>query len=469
MRDASPDPVDNVPGSDNHTPERKWSAKALVRQAERSHRRLPGLRKIPLPALGIILFIALLNVVVWIAAAIVLRYHPSLVSNAVLSYTLGLRHAFDADHISAIDLMTRRLLATGQTPVTVGTFFSLGHSTIVIITSIVVAATAAAISSRFDSFSTIGGIIGTSVSAAFLILLGLMNAYILYKLYRQMQKVLNLPEDRADEIWKIEGGGVLFHVLKRMFKLIDRPWKMYPLGVLFGLGFDTSSEIALLGISSVEAAKGTNFWVILIFPALFTGPAGMCLLDTTDGALMLSLYVQPSAHFLPPKSDAASDAPLLSGPDAGAGLEEHGAEQEQQPRNHRDPVAFLYYSIVLTCLTVIVAIVIGVIQVLTLVLNVATPTGKFWDGVQVAGDYYDAIGGGICGCFLVIGGLSVLVYGPWRRWVARRKGRGFAVDVEGSSAGYRDEGGEEVVSGAGAGAGGKGATAAVAAVGGPSG
>lgn len=118
--------------------------------------------------------------------------------------------------------MTRRLLATGQKPVTVGTFFSLGHSTIVIITSIVVAATAAAVSSRFDKFSTVGGIIGTSVSAAFLILLGLMNAYILYKLYKQMQKVLNLPPGQEEEAWKIEGGGILFSVLKKMFKLIDR-------------------------------------------------------------------------------------------------------------------------------------------------------------------------------------------------------------------------------------------------------
>lgn len=135
--------------------------------------------------------------------------------------------------------MTRRLLATGQKPVTVGTFFSLGHSTyalyqsswcfllsnrnrIVIITSIVVAATAAAVSSKFDSFSTIGGIIGSSVSAAFLILLGIMNAYILYKLIKQMQKVYNLPEGQEDEAWKIEGGGILFSVLKKMFKLIDR-------------------------------------------------------------------------------------------------------------------------------------------------------------------------------------------------------------------------------------------------------
>ena len=143
--------------------------------------------------------------------------------------------------------MTRRLLATGQKAVTVGTFFSLGHSTlvinltwpvfmscilltqssIVIITSIVVAATAAVITSRFNSFSTIGGIIGTSVSAAFLIILGLMNLYILYKLVKQMQKVLNLPEGQEDEIWKIEGGGPLFRVLKKMFKLIDRYDSIY--------------------------------------------------------------------------------------------------------------------------------------------------------------------------------------------------------------------------------------------------
>ncbi|KAI9927663.1 hypothetical protein MW887_003284 [Aspergillus wentii] len=434
------------PVSSTSDDQKKWTVKSFVRQAHRSHNRVPGIRKVPLRAIAIIAFIAFLNVVVWIAAAIVLRYYPSLVSNAVLAYTLGLRHAFDADHISAIDLMTRRLLATGQKAVSVGTFFSLGHSTIVIITSIVVAATAAAVSSRFDSFSTIGGIIGTSVSAAFLILLGLMNGYILYKLIRQMKKVFTLPEGQEDEIWKIEGGGILFSVLKKMFKLIDRPWKMYPLGILFGLGFDTSSEIALLGISSVQAAKGTNFWVILIFPVLFT--AGMCLLDTIDGALMLSLYIQPAANFLPQKRDSVSSTdPLTGGPyeddNANANANEIDTEnapneiENQEPKNHRDPIAFLYYSIVLTVLTVIVAVVIGVIQLLTLVLNVANPTGKFWDGVQTAGDYYDAIGGGICGCFLIIGGLSVVAYKPWRRWMARKYGKNVVVaNVEG---GYRDE------------------------------
>ncbi|KAJ5684575.1 uncharacterized protein N7477_000920 [Penicillium maclennaniae] len=399
--------------------ERSWSLKPLIRHARRSHSKMPGIRKIPLRAIGIITLIALLNCIAWVAAAIVLRFHPTMVSTAVLAYTLGLRHAFDADHISAIDLMTRRLLATGQKPVTVGTFFSLGHSTIVIITSIVVAATAAAISSKFDSFSTIGGIIGSSVSAAFLILLGIMNAYILYKLIKQMQKVFSLSEDQADEAWKIEGGGVLFSVLKKMFKLIDRPWKMYPLGILFGLGFDTSSEVALLGISSVEAANGTSFWVILILPALFT--AGMCLLDTIDGALMFSLYIQPSANFLPPKRDSVI-------PDNASETPEN--ELPQSHDNHRDPIAFLYYSIVLTTLTVIVAIVIGVIQLLTMILNVTDAKGKFWDGVQVAGDYYDVIGGGICGCFLVVGVLSVLCYKPWRRWMDRRHGKTVVSDEE---------------------------------------
>ncbi|PGH08971.1 high-affinity nickel-transporter [Blastomyces parvus] len=402
--------------------------RSLLRKARRSHNRVPGLRKIPLPALGIILLVAVVNAVVWMAAGIVLRFHPSLISTAVLSYTLGLRHALDADHISAIDLMTRRLLATGQQAVTVGTFFSLGHSTIVIITSIVVAATAAAVSSKFDRYSRIGGIIGSSVSSAFLILLGIMNAYILYKLVQQMKKVLHLREGEEDQVWKVEGGGVLFKVLKKMFKLIDRPWKMYPLGVLFGLGFDTSSEIALLGISSIQATRGTDLWVILIFPILFT--AGMCLIDTIDGALMLSLYIQPAQNFLPPKSAADSSITTFTIPSS-------PPEQPQDTsrtvaanpsRNPRNPIAFLYYSIVLTSLTVIVAIVIGVLQLLTLILNVTEATGKFWEGVEVAGDNYDVIGGSICGCFILFGGLSVLVYPYWRRWVAERhERRGYGV------------------------------------------
>jgi nickel/cobalt transporter (NiCoT) family protein len=265
-------------------------------------------------------------------------------------------------------------------------FFSLGHSTIVVVTSIVVAATAAAVSKRFDRYSRIGGIIGSSVSSAFLILLGVMNLYILYKLIAEIRRMISQQMNRqgeeqegqgAEQEFKIEGAGVLFNLFKRLFRLIDRPWKMYPLGVLFGLGFDTSSEIALLGISSIQAAKGTSIWLILIFPLLFT--AGMCLLDTTDGALMMALYTSTA---------------LAS-----------------------DTIAILYYSIVLTIVTVIVAMVIGVLQLLTLILNVSEPSGPFWDGVNKAGERYDILGGAICGLFLVSGLVSVLVYKPWRRRV----------------------------------------------------
>lgn len=145
----------------------------------------------------------------------------------------------------------------------------------------VVAATAGKLESRFDGFSRVGGIIGTAVSAGVLILLGIGNAWIMWKLIKRMRQLLR-EEDRADEEGQggeggatgkldFEGGGIMVRVFKTVFKLIDRPWKMYPLGVLFGLGFDTSSEIALLGIATIQAAQGTSMWLILLFPVLFTG------------------------------------------------------------------------------------------------------------------------------------------------------------------------------------------------------
>lgn len=404
----------------------KWK-KSSYERCSQIHARIPYVRALRLPAILIILLLVAVNLAIWTIFGVLLasRY-KHLMSTAALAYSLGLRHALDADHISAIDLMTRRLIATGQRPVTVGTFFSLGHSTIVIVTSIVVAATAAGVSSRFDSFSNVGGIIGTSVSAAFLIALGIMNAYILYKLIVQLKKVIRMqPEDEAANAWNVEGGGILFRVLKKMFKLIDRPWKMYPLGVLFGLGFDTSSEVALLGISSIQGAKGTSMWLIMIFPILFT--VGMCLIDTIDGALMSSLYLAP-----------------MGAADVKDANQEHGTlltEIEVDDEDHRrqggsaivtpkvrSPLTFLYYSIVLTALTVVVALVIGVIQLLSLILNVGVSDetaerSRFWQGVQMAGDYYDVIGGVICGSFVIVGIASVWCYRPWRRWVDRERAR----------------------------------------------
>lgn len=347
------------------------------------HSRVPYLNKLPFPAIAIIVTLIIVNLFVWAGVGIVLHWHTPLISTAILSYTLGLRHALDADHISAIDLMTRRLIAAGQRPVTVGTFFSLGHSTIVIITSLVVAGTAAAVSDKFGNFEKVGGIIGTSVSAAFLLLLGIMNMYIVYKLLVQMNKMVASEPGSSHEDFKLQGGGCLFSLLQKLFKLIDRPWKMYPLGVLFGLGFDTSSEIAILGISSIQATKGTSIWLIMIFPVLFT--AGMCLLDTLDGALMTVVYTSSQlAH---------------------------------------DPIAICYYSIVLSVITVVVAIIIGTVQFLNLILNVAEPQGAFWDGVQRLGEAWDIVGAAICAAFIVFGGLSVLLYKPWRRRIDRKRAR----------------------------------------------
>ncbi|KAF2431752.1 nickel transport protein [Tothia fuscella] len=361
-------------------PSEEWWIKT---KASRLHTKVPGVRKLPFSAVAIIVFLILINVAVWIAVGIVLRFHKELISTAAISWVLGLRHALDADHIAAIDLMTRRLLASGQRPVTVGTFFSLGHSTIVIVTSIVVAATAAAVSEKFSNFSRIGGIIGSSVSATFLLLLGIMNIYILVKLIQQLRTLIRTP--LGQEIpFQFEGGGVLFRILKRMFKIIDRPWKMYPLGVLFGLGFDTSSEIAILGISSIHAANGTSIWLILLFPLLFT--AGMCMIDTIDGALMMSLY---------------SSAALA-----------------------RDQIAICYYSITLTGVTVIVAVFIGIVQFLVLggaVISEEEAKKKFWQGVEALGDRYDIVGGSICGLFLLVGILSVILYRPWRRRIDRHR------------------------------------------------
>jgi len=195
-------------------------------------------------------------------------------------------------------------------------------------------------------------------------------------------------EDAEKDTFHIHGGGCLIFLFQKLFRLINRPWKTYPLGILFGLGFDTSSEIALLAISSIQAAKGTSLWLILVFPVLFT--VGMCLLDTIDGALMMALYTSASR----------------------TGKDGH---------EERDEVAPLYYNTVLTTTTVVVALVIGTFQVLGMAGAILgdRATGGAWDGINAIGDHYEAIGGGICGLFVVAGVGSVLCYKPWRRWLLR--------------------------------------------------
>ena len=262
------------------------------------------LKGLPANSITLIATLLLVNLAIFLFLALpILITHPRLAPPAALSYALGLRHALDADHIAAIDLTTRRLIASGRRPASVGTFFSLGHSTVVVLTCVAVAATSGALRDRFDGLARVGNIVGTAVSALFLIVLCAGNAWVLHRLICRLRAAIAQQQGRTainengpiysgvyesddyehhdddDEVQRlaagqqftVEGGGILTTLLRRLFKAIDRPWKMYPLGFVFGLGFDTSSEIAILGIASIQAVQGTSIWVILIFPILFTG------------------------------------------------------------------------------------------------------------------------------------------------------------------------------------------------------
>ncbi|KAL9053896.1 MAG: hypothetical protein Q9162_004469 [Coniocarpon cinnabarinum] len=302
----------------------------------------------------------------------------------VLAWTLGLRHALDADHISAIDLMTRRLVASDQRPVTVGTFFSLGHSTIVIITSIVVAATAASVSDKFEGFSTIGGIIGSAVSAAFLLILGLANAYILYLLFRQLRHTIaeyrlleHSERGRDTPQFRIEGGGIFFRIFRKLFVLIDR--------------------YAMSALHSAQRPEKDR--------ECSAPPNIRDMHATTSDAARADIVRAEESQTTRVRGD------------------ESVAEQHRQTEAHQarrpDALTLLYYNTILTVLTVIVAVIIGVIQILGLADSICEPEGQFWDGVRAVQDKYDILGGAICGAFVVVGLTSVLLHKRWRKWVLR--------------------------------------------------
>ena len=239
--------------------------------------------------INIYAFLILANIAAWMLALFVFHDFPLLIGSSVLAYSFGLRHAVEADHIAAIDNVTRKLMQDGKKPISVGFFFSLGHSTIVALLTIAIALTAGNIQQNMPQFKEVGGLIGTSVSAMFLLFIAALNMVILWDVFKTFQSVKNggrYSEDSLNEL--LNQRGVLGRFFRPLFQLIDQSWKMYPLGLLFGLGFDTATEVGLLGISAQQASAGLPIWSILIFPALFT--AGMCLIDTTNGILMLGAY-----------------------------------------------------------------------------------------------------------------------------------------------------------------------------------
>ena len=314
-------------------------------------------------------FLILSNIAAWMAALFVFHDFPLLLGSSVLAYSFGLRHAVDADHIAAIDNVTRKLMQEDKKPISVGFFFSLGHSTIVVLLTIAIALTAGNIQENMPQFKEVGGLIGTSVSALFLLFIAALNIVILWDVFNTFQSVKNggsYNEDSLNEL--LNQRGLLGRFFRPLFKLIDQSWKMYPLGVLFGLGFDTATEVGLLGLSASQASAGLPIWSILIFPALFT--AGMCFIDTTNGILMLGAYSWAYVK----------------------------------------PIRKLYYNLTITLVSVLVALLIGGIEALGIIGDKLGLEGGFWDFIAEVSENFGAIGYLIIGIFLVSWVVSTIVY-----------------------------------------------------------
>lgn len=318
---------------------------------------------------GIYVFLVLANVALWVAAVIMFRKYPVLLGTSFLAYSFGLRHSVDADHIAAIDNVTRKLMQQGQKPVGVGFFFSLGHSTIVFGLSVVIAVTAVAIKADFSGIENFGDIVGTLVSAFFLFAIAIINILVLISIFKTFNRV------KAGEVYEDEDlnlmlskRGFFGRIFRNLFLLVGSSWQMYPIGLLFGLGFDTATEVGLLGISATEASKGLPIWSIMIFPALFT--AGMALIDTTDSILMLGAYGWAFAK----------------------------------------PLRKLYYNITVTSVSILVALIIGGLETLGLVQNEFNLSGMVWNPIASLNNNFGTLGYLIIGIFIISWIVSVLFY-----------------------------------------------------------
>jgi high-affinity nickel-transport protein len=313
--------------------------------------------------------LAAANLGAWVLAFAVFAGRPLLLGTALLAYTFGLRHAVDADHISAIDNVTRKLMQAGKKPVSVGFFFSLGHSTIVIALSAAIAFAATIVHTTLPGLESLGGVIGTSISALFLYAIAAINIVVLIEVYRTFRRVRRgdaYSEAVADA--SLNGGGFLCRLFSPFMRLIGSSWHMFPLGVLFGLGFDTATEVGILGIAALEAGKGLPVYTIMVFPLLFT--VGMCLLDTTDGVLMLGCYGWAFVK----------------------------------------PIRKLYYNLNITLVSVLVAVLVGTIEALSIIGPQLGYKGTVWDAVARMSDNFGLVGAGIIGIFVLSWFVSTAVY-----------------------------------------------------------
>jgi nickel/cobalt transporter (NiCoT) family protein len=296
----------------------------------------------------------------------------------VTAYALGLRHAFDADHIAAIDNSTRKLMSDGQRPLAVGFFFSLGHSTVVFVLAMLLAigskafirATVGPVEDDSSALHHYTGLIGTSVSGIFLYLIAILNVVVLAGILRVFLRLRRGEYDSdtgaAELEQQLANRGFLNRFLGRFTRSISKSWHLYPVGLLFGLGFDTATEIALLVLAGTSAAAGLPWYAILCLPILFA--AGMCLLDTIDGSFMNFAYGWAFSN----------------------------------------PVRKIYYNIMITGLSVVVAVLIGSIELLGLFADQLGWRGPFWD--WLAGLDLNTVGFVVVGIFVITWVVALLVW-----------------------------------------------------------
>ncbi|WP_399096702.1 HoxN/HupN/NixA family nickel/cobalt transporter [Streptomyces sp. BBFR2] len=326
---------------------------------------------------GMASFIVALHVIGWFTlVAIVAPEHYSLgtktfgIGIGVTAYTLGMRHAFDADHIAAIDNTTRKLMGEGQRPLSVGFWFSLGHSSVVFglafLLSLGVKALAGPVRDDSSRLHDITGLIGTTVSGVFLYLIAAVNLVILAGIWQVFRKMRAGSFDEAALEEQLNNRGFMNRLLGRVMKSITKPWQMYPLGLLFGLGFDTATEVALLVLAGSGAASGLPWYAILCLPVLFA--AGMSLLDTIDGSFMNFAYGWAFSK----------------------------------------PVRKVYYNLTITGLSVAVALLIGTVELLGLLADKLALHGFFWD--WIAGLDLNIVGFVIVGLFFATWAVAFAVW-----------------------------------------------------------
>jgi high-affinity nickel-transport protein len=318
--------------------------------------------------------LAVFNIGAWAWAFAAFHKFPWLLGTSLLAYSLGLRHAVDADHIAAIDNVIRKLMQGGKQPITVGLMFSLGHSTIVVLASAGIAATGMTLQTRIAALNPLGGLIGTVVSMFFLFAIALMNLITLQSVVQAYRRGESHGDESIDNM--LASRGFLGRIFQPLLRLITKSRHMYLLGFLFGLGFDTATEVGLLGISAASAAHGMSIWSILVFPVLFT--AGMALIDTTDNILMCSAYgwalFKPDCKF--------------------------------------------HYNIAVTAMSVVVALLVGSIEALQLLADKLRLSGAFWARIGGLNDYLGMVGYLIICAFLVTWLLSAALYNGRNRVAA---------------------------------------------------